>query len=174
MSEMIRNGKGSGIVALVLALGMVFVWACTAKTPVITGTAATGAAGASTGAGAAAGTASVVGDYSFENIYFDYDRSSINPAAGNILKKHAAWLKKNAVYLVKVEGYCDERGTEPYNMALGKKRANAAKAYLAKQGVNAKRISTVSYGEGKPVCTDMLESCWAKNRRAQFVVTPKK
>jgi peptidoglycan-associated lipoprotein len=172
MSEMIRNGRGSGIVALVLALGMVFVWACTAKTPILPGTAATGAAG--TGAGAAAGTASVVGDYTFENIYFDYDRSSINPAAGNVLKKHAAWLKKNAGYLVKVEGYCDERGTEPYNMALGKKRANAAKAYLAKQGVNAKRISTVSYGEGKPVCADMLESCWAKNRRAQFVVTPKK
>ena len=172
MSEMIRNGRGSGIVALVLALGMVFVWACTAKTPILPGTAATGAAG--TGAGAAAGAASVVGDYTFENIYFDYDRSSINPAAGNVLKKHAAWLKKNAGYLVKVEGYCDERGTEAYNISLGKKRANAAKAYLAKQGVSAKRISTVSYGEGKPVCADMLESCWAKNRRAQFVVTPKK
>jgi peptidoglycan-associated lipoprotein len=171
MSEMIRNGRGSGIVALVLALGMVFVWACTAKTPILPGTAATGAPGA---AGAAAGMASMVGDYTFENIYFDYDRSSINPAAGDILKKHAAWLKKNAGYLVKVEGYCDERGTEAYNMALGKKRANAAKAYLAKQGVSAKRISTVSYGEGKPVCADMLESCWAKNRRAQFVVTPKK
>ena len=171
MSEMIRNGKGSGIVALVLALGMVFVWACTAKTPILPGTAATGAPGA---AGAAAGMASMVGDYTFENIYFDYDRSSINPAAGDILKKHAAWLKKNAGYLVKVEGYCDERGTEAYNISLGKKRANAAKAYLAKQGVSAKRISTVSYGEGKPVCADMLESCWAKNRRAQFVVTPKK
>jgi peptidoglycan-associated lipoprotein len=171
MSEMIRNGRGSGIVALVLALGMVFVWACTAKTPILPGTAATGAPGA---AGAAAGMASMVGDYTFENIYFDYDRSSINPAAGDILKKHAAWLKKNAGYLVKVEGYCDERGTEAYNISLGKKRANAAKAYLAKQGVSAKRISTVSYGEGKPVCADMLESCWAKNRRAQFVVTPKK
>ena len=171
MSEMIRNGRGSGIVALVLALGMVFVWACTAKTPILPGTAATGAPGA---AGAAAGMASMVGDYTFENIYFDYDRSSINPAAGDILKKHAAWLKKNAGYTVKVEGYCDERGTEAYNMVLGKKRASAAKAYLAKQGVNAKRISTVSYGEGKPVCTEMLESCWAKNRRAEFVITPKK
>ena len=78
MSEMIRNGRGSGIIALVLALGLVFVWACTAKTPVITGTTATGAAGA----GAAAGAATMVGDYTFSNIYFDYDRSSINPAAG--------------------------------------------------------------------------------------------
>jgi len=172
MSEMIRNGRGSGIVALVLALGLVFVWACTAKTPVITGTAATGAAGAS--AGAAAGAATMIGDYTFSNIYFDYDKSSISPTAGDVLKKHAAWLKKNAGYAVKVEGYCDERGTEAYNMALGKKRAAAAKAYLTKQGVNAKRISTASYGEGNPVCTDMLESCWAKNRRDQFVVTPKK
>jgi peptidoglycan-associated lipoprotein len=170
MSEMIRNGRGSAIVALVLALGLVFVWACTAKTPVITGTAATGAAGA----GAAAGAASTVGDYTFANIYFDYDKSAITPAAGDVLKKHAAWLKKNAGYAVKVEGYCDERGTEAYNMALGKKRAAAAKAYLAKQGINAKRISTVSYGEGKAVCTEMTESCWAKNRRAQFIVTPKK
>ncbi|MCX5833701.1 MAG: peptidoglycan-associated lipoprotein Pal [Deltaproteobacteria bacterium] len=173
MSEIIRNGRGSGIVALVLALGLVFVWACTAKTPVITGTVATtGAAGA--GAGAAAGAASTIGDYAFTNIYFDYDRSTIRPDATDVLKKHAAWLKKNAGYAVKVEGYCDERGTEAYNMVLGKKRAAAAKAYLAKQGVNAKRISTVSYGEGKPVCTEMMESCWAKNRRAQFVVTPKK
>ena len=172
MSEMIRNGRGSGIIALVLALGLVFVWACTAKTPVITGTAATGTAGA--GVGAAAGAATTTGDYTFSNIYFDYDRSAIRPDAANVLKKHAAWLKKNAGYTVKVEGFCDERGTEAYNMALGKKRAAAAKAYLAKQGVNAKRISTVSYGEGKPVCTEMLESCWAKNRRAEFVVTPKK
>jgi peptidoglycan-associated lipoprotein len=168
MSEMIRNGRGSGIVALVLALGLVFVWACTAKTPVITGTAATGAAGA------AAGAASTVGGYTFANIYFDYDRSAISPAAGDVLKKHAAWLKKNAGYTVKVEGHCDERGTEAYNMALGNKRAAAAKAYLAKQGVDAKKISTVSYGEGKPVCMEMTEACWAKNRRAQFVVTPKK
>ncbi len=167
MSEMIRNGRGSGIV-IVLALGLVFLWACTAKTPVLPGTATTGAAGA------AAGAATMVGEYTFSNIYFDYDKSSITPAAGDILKKHAAWLKKNAGYDVKVEGYCDERGTEAYNMALGKRRANAAKAYLTKQGVNAKRISTVSYGEGKPVCTEMLESCWAKNRRAVFVVTPKK
>jgi peptidoglycan-associated lipoprotein len=168
MSEMIRNGRGSGIVALILVLGLVFVWACTAKTPVLPGTAAMGTAGA------AAGAASMVGDYTFSNIYFDYDRSAIRPDAADVLKKHAAWLKKNAGYLVKVEGYCDERGTEGYNMALGKRRAAAAKAYLTKQGVDAKRISTVSYGEAKPVCTDMLESCWSKNRRAQFVVTPKK
>ena len=168
MSEMIRNGRGSGIVALVLALGLVFVWACTAKTPVITGTAATVAAGA------AAGAAPTVRDYTFSNIYFDFDRSAIRKDAADVLNQHAAWLKKNAGYAVKVEGHTDERGTEAYNMVLGKQRAAAAKAHLVKQGVAANRISTVSYGEGKPVCTESTESCWAKNRRAQFVVTPKK
>jgi peptidoglycan-associated lipoprotein len=170
MSEMIRKGRGSGTVAFILVLGLVFVWACAAKTPVLPGTAAKVPAPVA----AAAGTASTVGDYVFSNIYFDYNRSAIRPDAADILKKHAAWLKKNAGYTVKIEGYCDQRGTDGYNMALGKKRANAAKAYLTKQGVNAKRISTVSYGLGKPMCTEMVEDCWAKNRRAQFIVTPKK
>jgi peptidoglycan-associated lipoprotein len=170
MSEMIRKGRGSGTVVFILVLGLVFVWACAAKTPVLPGTAATAAApGAPT-----AVTASAVGDYVFSNIYFDYNKSAIRPDAADILKKHAAWLKKNAGYTVKIEGYCDQRGTDKYNMALGKKRANAAKAYLTKQGINAKRISTVSYGLEKPVCKEMAEDCWAKNRRAQFVVTPKK
>lgn len=173
MSEMIKKGRGSGIAVFVIVVGLVFVWACAAKTPILPGTATTGAAGAPAAAAAPAPAAATVGDYVFSNIYFDYDRSAIRPDAADILKKHAAWLKKNAGYNVKIEGYCDERGSEAYNMNLGKKRANAAKAYLVKQGVSAKRISTVSYGEGKPVCTEMTEACWAKNRRVQFVVTPR-
>jgi peptidoglycan-associated lipoprotein len=116
---------------------------------------------------------SSTGGYEFANIYFDYDSSRITAKAKDTLKRHAEWLKKNKDYLVKIEGYCDQRGTENYNMSLGKKRAESAKKALVKMGVAAKRISTVSYGLGRPVCSDASEDCWAKNRRGVFVVTKK-
>jgi len=85
------------------------------------------------------------------------------------LRASAAWLKKNPSARAQIEGHCDERGTNEYNLALGAKRAQAAKDYLVSLGVAENRLSTVSYGEEIPVCGEATESCWQKNRRDRFV-----
>jgi peptidoglycan-associated lipoprotein len=103
-----------------------------------------------------------------ENIYFDFDKSDIKPEARVILDKKADWLRSNASYRVSIEGHCDERGTNEYNLALGERRAKAAVKYLLAQGVAADRLSTISYGEERPACREKTESCWAKNRRDEF------
>jgi peptidoglycan-associated lipoprotein len=103
-------------------------------------------------------------------VYFDYDKYDLKPESRETLKKHADWLAKNPDKKVMVEGNCDERGTNEYNMALGQRRAESAAKYLKSLGVSPKRISTVSYGEDRPVCKESNEACWAKNRRAEFVV----
>ncbi len=167
MSEMIRKGKGPGFVAVILALGLAFIWAC-AKTPVIPEVPKAPEAPKATTA-----TEPAPAGYELTTIYFDFDSSRITAKAEYTLKKHADWLKKNREYVLKIEGHCDQRGTEEYNMALGQRRAESIKKALVKRGVDAKRISTVSYGFGKPVCSDAGEDCWAKNRRGVFVVTRK-
>ena len=86
-----------------------------------------------------------------------------------MLDSIAAWLNKDKNINVLIEGHCDERGTNEYNLALGEKRANAAKEYLSARGIAAKRINTISYGEEKPLCTEQNEDCYQKNRRAHFV-----
>jgi peptidoglycan-associated lipoprotein len=83
---------------------------------------------------------------------------------------NAAWLKDNTHTLLLIEGHADERGTNEYNLALGARRAKAAADYLVSQGVLATRISTVSYGEERPLCAQRTEACWARNRRAHFLV----
>jgi len=103
-------------------------------------------------------------------IHFAFDKAVVRPGDAKILDANAAWLKQNANYLLLIEGHCDERGTEQYNLALGERRAVAAMEYLVKQGVAADRISMVSYGEEAPICREHTEACWAKNRRAQFKV----
>ncbi|HEY3065483.1 MAG TPA: peptidoglycan-associated lipoprotein Pal [Methylomirabilota bacterium] len=103
-------------------------------------------------------------------IYFDFDKSNIRPGDAKILDANAAWIRDNSGYLVLIEGHCDERGTNEYNLALGDRRAKAAMNYLQAQGVNADRMMIVSYGEERPVCNDHAESCWSKNRRDQFLV----
>ena len=103
-------------------------------------------------------------------IYFDFDRYEIRPGDRRILDANAQWLKEHGNQLVLIEGHCDERGTNEYNLGLGDRRARATMNYLVSQGVQAGRISTVSYGEERPVCTEHNESCWQKNRRAQFLV----
>ena len=102
-------------------------------------------------------------------IYFDFDRYEIRPDGAIILEADAAWLRANDVEVL-VEGQCDERGTDEYNIALGDRRARAAKASLMAMGIAADRISTVSYGKERPVCTEHTEACWALNRRALVVV----
>lgn len=102
-------------------------------------------------------------------IYFDLDRSDIKDESRSTLSDNADWLKKNKDSKVTIEGHCDERGTEEYNIALGQRRASSTKSYLVNLGISANRLSTKSYGEERPVETCHNESCWWKNRRAEFV-----
>lgn len=106
----------------------------------------------------------------FGDIHFDYDKSFIRADAKPVLEKVAAYLKGNPAARLLVEGHCDERGTPEYNMALGERRAESARSYLVSLGITASRLSTVSFGEEKPVDPGHSEEAWAKNRRAHFVV----
>jgi peptidoglycan-associated lipoprotein len=105
-----------------------------------------------------------------QNIYFDFDSYTIRADALPILQKLAAWLGSNQPVKLTIEGYCDERGTTEYNLALGEKRAEAAMDYLRKAGVSAGRMKVVSYGKEAPVDAGHTEEAWAKNRRAHFAV----
>lgn len=104
------------------------------------------------------------------DVNFDFDRYDLRPDAREILKGHAAWLKANPQVMIEIEGHCDERGTIEYNLALGAKRAESVKRYLADLAIAPSRLSTVSYGEELPLCREQNETCWAKNRRARFVI----
>ena len=105
-----------------------------------------------------------------EDIYFDFDKSTLTPAAQDSLLRKAEWLRENPDATVTVEGHCDERGTNEYNLALGDRRAESAKAFLADLGIDPARLTTISYGEERPVDPRSMEEAWAKNRRAHFVV----
>jgi peptidoglycan-associated lipoprotein len=104
-----------------------------------------------------------------KEVYFEFDRYDLDSDDRAILRTNAEWLKKNPTLRVEVEGHCDERGTNEYNLALGAKRAQAAKDYLMSLGVAPSRISATSYGEEIPVCREHSEDCWHKNRRDRFV-----
>lgn len=105
-----------------------------------------------------------------KEIYFDFDRYDLRSDARETLKANAGWLKTNLSAIVQIEGHCDERGTTEYNLALGAKRAQAAKDYLVALGVAAERLSTISYGKELPACTEHTEACWQRNRRDRFVI----
>ena len=135
-----------------------------------------GAGRASLGAGTAGATAGRVSPREFmenaalRDVNFEFDKYDIRPADAKILDANAAWLKTNARSLLLIEGHCDERGTPEYNLALGERRAKAAMSYLTALGIQANRISIVSYGAERPLCKEHGEACWAKNRRAHFLV----
>src|SRR5262249_37870867 len=95
---------------------------------------------------------------------FDYDKADIKPESVSVLQSNATWLKNNPNVRFTVEGHCDERGSEEYNLGLGDRRANAVKEFLVGQGVPANRIMTISYGEERPVCPDKIEACFSINR----------
>jgi peptidoglycan-associated lipoprotein len=108
-----------------------------------------------------------------KDVFFDFDKYDIRPPDAKVLDANASWLKSNPNHLVLIEGHCDERGTNEYNLALGERRAKSTMNYLVSQGVQASRITIISYGEERPSCTQKNEDCWAKNRRAHFLVKPR-
>jgi peptidoglycan-associated lipoprotein len=108
-----------------------------------------------------------------KDVHFDFDKYDIRPPDAKVLDGNAGWLKSNPNHLVLIEGHCDERGTNEYNLALGERRAKSTMNYLVSQGVQASRITIISYGEERPSCTQKNEECWAKNRRAHFLVKPR-
>ena len=137
-------------------------------------------AGTSTGAGTNSGMSSTavrpgsqedlvanVGD----RVFFDTDRSTVRPDGRATLDKQSAWLKQNPSTTITVEGHADERGTREYNLALGNRRATAVKNYLVATGINANRITTISYGKERPAVVGSNEQAWSQNRRGVSVVT---
>jgi peptidoglycan-associated lipoprotein len=107
-----------------------------------------------------------------KDIHFDFDKYDIRSGDAQILRSNAQWLKDHGDQLVLIEGHCDERGTNEYNMALGERRAKATMNFLVGQGIKADRITIISYGEERPICTEHRESCWSQNRRARTLVKP--
>jgi peptidoglycan-associated lipoprotein len=106
------------------------------------------------------------------DIHFDYDAYTIRPDDTPILDENAAWIRANPAGLVLIEGHTDERGTSDYNLSLGDLRAAAARNYLIAHGIPAERMVAISYGKERPVCIEHSETCWARNRRARFLVRP--
>jgi peptidoglycan-associated lipoprotein len=193
--------RGSRLIVVSLVISAAFLAGCakrpataTASVPAPTGTAATtGSTGGTTAAATAPPAATPPATAApqapattarpspkeftavpqLKPIYFDFDKYDIRPGDARVLDANAQWLKSNSEQLVLIEGHCDERGTNEYNLALGERRAKSTMNYLVSQGVQASRITIISYGEERPVCTQHNEECWSKNRRAQFLVKPR-
>lgn len=105
-----------------------------------------------------------------KDVYFDYDKSEIRDDARNVLAATAEFLKKHPSVRFTIEGHCDERGSEEYNLGLGDRRANSALSYLSSLGVSSSRVQAISYGKERPQCRESNESCWQMNRRGHFVL----
>lgn len=105
-----------------------------------------------------------------EDIYFEFDSIQLTPEAQTILVEKGKWLRDNPAVFVTIEGHCDNRGTNEYNLALGEGRAKSAKKFLMDLGIDMSRLNTISYGEERPVDTGQTESAWARNRRAHFAI----
>jgi peptidoglycan-associated lipoprotein len=105
-----------------------------------------------------------------EDVPFDFDSIQLMPEAQQILTKKGEWLRENTAATVTIEGHCDNRGTNEYNLALGEGRAQSAKTFLMDLGIDISRLNTISYGEERPIDPQQTESAWAKNRRAHFVI----
>ena len=162
------------LTALLLSVALV---ACSKKPPKELPPAPEGTGQEAVDNGAGTGTGAVlpgsqedfVASVASDTIYFDTDRYNVDSADAATLQSQAQWLARYPAKRITIEGHCDERGTRDYNLALGERRANAAKAYLVGLGVGAERIQTVSYGKERPVALGSDESSWARNRRAVTV-----
>ena len=146
----------------------VFLLAACDSTPNKTGGAnGSGSASSNATPGTQEDLAQNVGD----RVFYEYNSSELTADAQHTLDRQVQWLKQYAKINVTVEGHCDERGTREYNLALGERRATAAKKYLVAAGIPASRISTISYGKERPAVVGSDESAWSQNRRAVTVVT---
>ena len=105
-----------------------------------------------------------------QDIHFNFDKYDLDGNAKKTLQQNAAFLKRNPGMRVEIQGHCDERGTNNYNIALGQRRAHSTKKFLVSQGIDSSRVNVISYGEEKPFCFDSNETCWFQNRRAHFMV----
>ena len=107
------------------------------------------------------------------DVYFEFDKATLTDATRSQLGKNADFLKSQdgEDFVITIEGHCDERGTNDYNLALGDRRANSARDYLTSLGISGNRLKTISYGEERPQCEESNEDCWQLNRRAYFRVT---
>ncbi|MDC4223872.1 MAG: peptidoglycan-associated lipoprotein Pal [Candidatus Manganitrophus sp.] len=110
---------------------------------------------------------------SLQDVFFEFDQWVIHPESRKLLEADAQWLSAHPQAKIQIEGHADERGTEEYNLALGERRAKSVMNFLVNLGINPSRLSSISYGEEKPFCSDKGESCYEKNRRAHFVVAPR-
>ncbi len=169
-----------GLSATILAIALA---GCSSKTPP---SASEGATGSNTGGLGQEGMSSAGGSSLSQfqkgqlgsgeqgplgDIHFDYNDYTVRPQDTAILHGNAEWLEKNPNRHIQIEGHCDERGSEEYNIALGAKRAQAAKDYLETLGIAPDRMQTISYGKELPLCTEHTEECWAENRRDHFAIT---
>jgi peptidoglycan-associated lipoprotein len=112
--------------------------------------------------------------FAANTVYFDLDRATIKPSETSKIEDVAKALQANPAHAVQIEGHCDERGTEQYNLSLGERRALSVREYLVTAGIQPERVFTISYGEAQPVETGHNEAAWSKNRRGVFVLlTPK-
>jgi len=159
------NMKIVGAVAVTL-----LVAGCSSKPQTGSQTDMTGSGGSETQTTAIPGSEQDLQQNVGDRVFFELDRSELSQEARQTLDRQAAWLKKFPAVRVTLEGHCDERGTREYNMALGARRANAARAYLVALGIQTARIQTVSYGAERPAVLGTGEAVWSQNRRAVTVV----
>ncbi|HEX5757696.1 MAG TPA: peptidoglycan-associated lipoprotein Pal [Thermoanaerobaculia bacterium] len=108
------------------------------------------------------------------DVYYAYDSAALSPEARQALAANARFLSGHPEFEVVIEGHCDERGTNEYNLALGERRASSARDYLASLGVRGDRLRTLSYGEERPACHDSDEACWSQNRRCHFLIAARR
>jgi peptidoglycan-associated lipoprotein len=153
---------------------------CCATASTATATAATASGTCATTAGADGGRAlraktvdQLNAEMPLGDVFFDYDMSTVRDDARPILQRNADYLAAGPTTRITVEGHADARGTNEYNLSLGERRANSVKEYLVSLGIGADRMLAVSKGEESPVCTEMTEDCYTRNRRAHFVFTAK-
>jgi len=155
----------------ILTAALLLLGACssTPETHPAAGPGGTGGPGGPGGGGVGAavpGSQQDLAQSAGDRVFFEFDRSDISPEAQQTLQRQAEWLQRYPNVTVTIEGHCDERGTREYNLALGERRANAAKQVLVAAGVPASRISTISYGKDRPIVPGSTEEAWAQNRVA--------
>jgi peptidoglycan-associated lipoprotein len=165
--------KNWAVWTLALSLGAMMTISCskkqTTEEPDTAGDVSSIDTGDSTNTGGynAGGTGQKVA--ALPTIYFEFNSFALNSASKEALGIAAQWLKTNTKQKIQIEGHCDERGTTEYNLALGERRASTVRDFLTGKGVGASQLSTISYGEERPIASGSDEAAWAKNRRVEFV-----